>query len=73
MNDTNKQLPATTKASPQPSPARLWPLWLVILVLALGLTYMNTARFSEALDILTPIQDRPEAGYYIQECRKKLK
>ncbi|MEQ6886336.1 uroporphyrinogen-III C-methyltransferase [Salicola sp. Rm-C-2C1-2] len=37
MNNTNKQLPATTKASPQPSPARLWPLWLIILVLALGL------------------------------------
>lgn len=37
MNDTNKQLPATTTASPQSRPARLWPLWLVILVLAAGL------------------------------------
>ncbi len=43
------------------------------LILALGLTYMNTGRFSEALEVLTPIQDRPEAEYYIQECRKRIR
>ena len=37
MNDNSKQLPATTTASPQPRPARLWPLWLVIILLAAGL------------------------------------
>ena len=37
MNNNSKQLPATTTASPQPSPARLWPLWLIILLLAAGL------------------------------------
>lgn len=37
MNDNNKQLPATTAAPSQPRPARLWPLWLVILLLAAGL------------------------------------
>lgn len=37
MTDNNKQLPATTAAPPRPQPARLWPLWLVILILAVGL------------------------------------
>ena len=37
MNDNNKQLPATTAATPQSRPARLWPLWLVILLLAASL------------------------------------
>ncbi|MGM0450286.1 MAG: uroporphyrinogen-III C-methyltransferase [Pseudomonadota bacterium] len=37
MNDNNKQLPATTAATPEARPARLWPLWLVILLLAAGL------------------------------------
>ncbi|MYL26161.1 MULTISPECIES: uroporphyrinogen-III C-methyltransferase [Halomonadaceae] len=37
MNNNSKQLPATTTASLQPSPARLWPLWLIILLLAAGL------------------------------------
>jgi radical SAM superfamily enzyme YgiQ (UPF0313 family) len=43
------------------------------LILALGLTYMNTGRFNEALEALTPIQDRPEAEYYIRECRKRIR
>ncbi|XOZ32289.1 uroporphyrinogen-III C-methyltransferase [Halomonadaceae bacterium KBTZ08] len=37
MNDNSKQLPATTTASPHPKSPRLWPLWLVILLLAAGL------------------------------------
>lgn len=37
MSDNNKQLPVTTAAAPQSRPARLWPLWLVILLLAAGL------------------------------------
>ena len=37
MNDNSKQLPATTTPSPQPGRVRLWPLWLVIILLAAGL------------------------------------
>ncbi|MFP4169057.1 MAG: radical SAM protein [Desulfonatronovibrionaceae bacterium] len=43
------------------------------ITLALGLTYMNTGRFQEALQVLTAIENRPEAEYYISECRKKIR
>lgn len=47
MNDNSKQLPATTTASPSPTPPRLWPLWLVILLLAAGLIGAGTMLWQQ--------------------------
>ncbi len=64
MNDNNKQLPATTAAPSQPGSARLWPLWLVILILAAGLAgtglllweqHRSQQQLSNRLDTLNNI------------------
>lgn len=64
MNDNNKQLPATTTATPQSRPARLWPLWLVILLLAASLAgtslllweqHRGQQQLSNRLDTLNSI------------------
>ena len=64
MNDNNKQLPATTAAPPQTGSTRLWPLWLVILILAAGLAgtsfllwdqHRSQQQLSNRLDTLNNI------------------